>query len=333
MASSLINSQKLLIVCGNRINNADYLALYALTSVLTTTGKQVTIAKTKPLPEKFVLPTTISQIAKVEPRKYTLSFPKGNTAVKDVQWQQDDAAISLEISLQSGSISDLPQISTSGSDYDTVLYYGVSAYDEVVEVFSDFPAFVSEARQVSFNQIMSVPQAETEIIGAQAPMSNGELVYTMFGEQIQTPDLTTKLLASIVAGTGRFKHDTVTPNSFHICAELVTKGGDIKQANALLDQLFGNEAKGDAKGSPDTKPGAKPEDKTEAKVENKSENKPEAPTAQPDTAASQPAPAATQPTSANPAPAAEAMEPAPVAPVAPVTQPANHAANSETVSD
>jgi hypothetical protein len=326
MASSLINSQKLLIVCGNRINNADYLALYALTSVFTTTGKQVTIAKTKPLPEKFVLPTTIAQIAKVEPRKYTLSFPKGNTAVKDVQWQQDESAINLEISLQSGSINDLPQISTSGSDYDTVLYYGVTAYDEVVEVFSDFPAFVSEARQVSFNQIMSVPQAETEIIGAQAPMSNGELVYTMFGEQIQTPDLTTKLLASIIAGTGRFKHDSVTPQTFHICAELVAKGGDTKQANALLDQLFGNEVKGDAKGGSESKPGAKPETKPETKAET--------PAFQPQTPTSQPAPKAAEPASpelisTNTEPAIEVPE---LTSAKPVTRQDPEAANSETLS-
>lgn len=329
MSNSLLNSQKLLIVSGNRINNADYLALYALTNVLIAAGKKVTLAKTKPLPEKFVLSSAVAHIAKVEPRKYTLSFPKGNTAVKDVQWQQDETAINLEISLQSGSISELPQISTSGSDYDTVLYFGTANFEEIAEIFSDFPAFVGEARQISFNQIMSVPQAETEIIGAQTPMSTGELVFNLFSDQIQTPDLSTKLLASIVSGTGRFKHDNVTPKTFQICADLITRGADIKQANAVLDQLFGNESK---PGKPENKAseGNAPLEAGKAEpVAAASEQKADTPNAKPEAPAEKPAAASEtvatpEVTSAAAEPAANTTEPQTVEPVV-ATEPVNQA--------
>jgi hypothetical protein len=239
MATSLFSFKNLLLVTGSKLNFADYLSLTVLTEVLKHQGVNVELAGINPLPEKYTSALAFPEVKildKMPARKFVLTFDKDGVSVKNVQWQQTDQQVSIHISMEKGEFkADKLNVTAEGTNYDAILYFNVSNFDEVKGFFEAFPTVVYEVPNLSLGEKFAIENAKVEILDSEVIANLPENIYNMVKTQGSNGEQHTRLLAAIFIATNRFRANVSKSQTFTKCAELLNSGANLDQANSLVE--------------------------------------------------------------------------------------------------
>lgn len=237
--SSLTETRKLLVLPGNTLSFAEYLVLTVLIKKLVDKGVKVELAQIKPFPQSYTAAVSFPEVKKVDklpPRKFILSFDKGNDVVKNIQWQQSDKRINFHISMEKGQFK--PEglnLNIEGADYDAILYYRVGSFGEVQSLFSDFPGMVHELKNISIAQQFTIDNAKVELIDFAEGANFTEKAYLVTKQLGTDTESASILLAAVLAASNRFRSN-VGRKSFSYAAELVAAGASIEMANSIVER-------------------------------------------------------------------------------------------------
>lgn len=276
--SNLFSSQKLLVVVGPKISLSDYLVLTVVLEVLQKKQIQMDMLTTAPIPTEYAeiaaLPK-VNTISKLSPRKFILSFDKGNDVVKNIQWQQTDQKISFHISMDKGEFT--PEglnLATEGADYDSILYFRVNSFADVEAAFQSSASVVHQANNISLGGKFGIEHAKVELIEQPDAATLAETVVEEFKSQGTNAEHHTRLLSAILIETERLRKHVSGAKTFARCTELLNSGADLDTANALSDKAKKTDAAPKAESQKAPEPNSKPENAE--KIESKpTEPKPE----------------------------------------------------------
>jgi len=279
MSSQLFSAKKLLIVPSRNLKLGDYLPFTVLVDVLSKNIEKVEVCMSEPFSKQLTSAVNFPEvkiIKKVSPRRFVLSFNKGDEQVQNIQWQQSNEKINIYISMDQGKFS--PQgmnVDAEGSDYDTILFYGVTDYETVSQYFKEYPSLVHEAKNISFGSTFAIPHGKVELIRGENGETNAELVYQSCRGKGTSPEHYSRLLGSILIATKRFKSPNVRSRTFNVCGELMSNGASIGRANAMSDQAAQKPKQPGAKGPEKSSPASRPEEpKRDGHKDNKPKDRP-----------------------------------------------------------
>jgi hypothetical protein len=244
----LFLAKSTLVVVDSNLKLGDYLAYTVLLDILRKNNQKLEVIQPKdfsPSLTGIVQPPEVKQIKQLAPKRYVLSFDKGSDQVKNIQWHQAGEKINIYVSMENGQFSASGmKLQPEGSDYDTILYFGVKDYQQVQPLFSNFPAVVSQAKNISFGWTFAIPHGKVELIRGENNETTAELVYQYGQGKGMTPEHYSRLLASVFAATDRFNSQTTRAKTFTLCADLITNGANLQRANTLVDRTASQDKSG-----------------------------------------------------------------------------------------
>lgn len=271
--STLLESRKVLVVTNPSISFAEYLCLSVIIDVLRKHGATIDMVNSNSVPANYTQAVSLGEvknITAIPPRKYVLSFDRGDTSVKNIQWQQTDKKVSFHISMEKGDFRpDGLKVEVEGADYDTVLYFKVDNFNSVEKIFADAGNFVYEVKHISIGGKFSIDRTKVELVEQSDAANLAETVYQELKGQGLTAEHSTRLLAAIMGITNHYTTKLSGAKTFSRSAELVNGGANLDTATALLQKGGNSKPSDSAKGStenkeqPSAQNGSKPETKKE----------------------------------------------------------------------
>lgn len=238
--STLLESRKVLVIVNPSISFAEYLCLTVIIDVLRKQGATTDMVNANSLPANFTQAVSLGEVKNVTaipPRKYVLSFDRGDTSVKNIQWQQTDKKVSFHISMEKGDFKpEGLQVEVEGADYDTVLYFKVDSFNSVEKIFADAGNFLYEVKHISIGGKFSIDRTKVELVEHNDAANLAETVYQELKGQGTTAEHNTRLLAAIMGITNHYTTKLSGAKTFSRSAELVNGGANLDTANSLLQK-------------------------------------------------------------------------------------------------
>ncbi len=239
--STIASAKKLLVVPNPKLKPGEYLPFTVLLEVLNKNVEKIDLCLPQSFDSKLTAAAKLPEvniIKSVSPRRFVLTFNKGDDQVKNIQWQQSDEKISVYISMDKGQFdTGGMKMKAEGGEYDTILFYGVTDYSQVEGVFKNFPALVHEAKNVSIGGAFAIPHGKVELNRGEQGETIAELVYSEISGKGATPEHYSRLLSSVFLTTRRFANPNTRPKTFKSCAEFISNGANLGRANSIADQL------------------------------------------------------------------------------------------------
>jgi hypothetical protein len=248
--ANLADFQKLLIIPNPQLTPAEYLSLVALVETARVNKPLTHVIMTQAQLDKFNGVSPFPKSDKIEvkqvisPRKFILSFAKGESKVKNVQWNQSEKDVSMYISMENGAFKpDGMNFKIEGADYDAILYFNVNSFADVSKVFEPYKNLVNEAKHISLGKQLGVEHQQVELIVDNRHTTLAETVYAQI-KGMNKVNLN-RIGGAILLETSRFKKPIKSPQIFHTFAQLLEAGGDLNEINALSDKIGGSAPTGD----------------------------------------------------------------------------------------
>lgn len=238
MSNQIFQSKKVLIVPGSDVSFSEYISLTSIIDVLISTSISIDIIGSPiqfdKFNEKVSLPK-VNFIEKLISPKVVISFDKGETHIKNVQWNQTDKQLSFHISAENGHFEPKNlQVVSEGAEYDSVLFFKASNVEHITEIFSSFPNLLKKTYNLSICNKITLP-GDPEITNLTSDNeTTAETAYKLVNDKSVTSEVYTKLLASLLVETSRFTKNTGL-STFKLATELIQGGADIDGANSISE--------------------------------------------------------------------------------------------------
>ncbi len=233
---SLFDGRELLVITPGKLTLAEYLGLTAILTATLNAKQAVSLHTLEEIPaevQKHAKLPDLKRVQKLSPRKYILSFDKGQTAVKSVQWQQLDQKLNFHISVDGGDLrTEGMQITKEGAAYDSILYYQIKSFEQTKSLFAEYPGAVNEATNMSIGTEFAIPNRKLELLGDRTLPNLIEQIYQILKPQGIKAEQATLLLAAIFSITDRFKSKS-NAATFSTCTDLLKIGGNLDLANQI----------------------------------------------------------------------------------------------------
>lgn len=141
------------ITLKNNASAADIIATGAIYSALKGQSKKVEVLSSKENPATAKLKTLVPGVevkTEIPPKQFVLSFKKGKSTVDKVQWQQDDAAVNIYVTLTKGMLNlrDI-NLKRNGTDYELMVLPGIAELGQLGSIAKDAQATIADLKLFS----------------------------------------------------------------------------------------------------------------------------------------------------------------------------------------
>lgn len=231
----LTRSQRGVLVAVALEPSADaFAAALSLALALEGLGKTTTVVSPSHVPELLqFLPGTAQVSERIVPSaELRLEVPLGGQRPSHVEWEVLDDT--LRITVQPERASPFPEtevnVTRGGYPWDLVITMGVPRLHALGTVFTDHARFFYDTPLLNidrgtanefFGTVNLVPATHgtvTEVVA--------ELLDALGGVNLLTPEVSTGLLAGVIAGTDSFRSPTTSPNAFQTASQLIAQKAD-----------------------------------------------------------------------------------------------------------
>lgn len=237
--ASLQNTKNLLLVIGSDLQYVHYLNLVVLIEILQKRGAVIDLFLTEAITSIFrqaaPLPE-VKTIDKLSARRFVLSFPRNAAPIKSVQWNQTNDKLTFHIRMEKGIFTaDGMEFKAEGSEYDAVLFYQVSNFSQISELFLDYPQIWEQATAISIGTEIKPEGAHTEHIIPAASQLFTACIYEALKGLNPNKEHYTLFFAGLLAETDRFNTKDTNAEAFLLSAELLGNGANLEYANKLSE--------------------------------------------------------------------------------------------------
>lgn len=237
--ASLQDAQNILLTVGTDLQYVHYLNLVALIELLQKRGAVVDLFLTEAIPSIFRQAAPLPEVKivdKLSARRFILNFPNNIEPIKSVQWNQTKDKLTFHIRMEKGTFTaDGMEFKAEGAEYDAVVFYEVSSFAQVSELFLDYPQIWDQATAISIGREIKPEGAVTEhIVPAQSQLFTSRIYEALKGLN-PSKEHYTLFFAGLLAETDRFNTKDTNAETFLLSAELIGKGANLEYANKLSE--------------------------------------------------------------------------------------------------
>lgn len=205
-------------------------AALSLHLALQSAKKYVDVACPDPMRVEFGNLVAVNQVkTSVGNQSLQITFDYSDESVENVTYDLDkeNGKFHLLVRPQKGQRSlDPSTVSFThvGLDVETIFMMGVQQFDQIEPFYSEEQKSFTEAHLVSFvKSAQSVAQTTFDVTGHSSYAEMTALFLQYAGLEMSS-DIATNLLSGIEMSTENYRHLSVTPDTFEICAQLLRQG-------------------------------------------------------------------------------------------------------------
>lgn len=210
-------------------------AALGLALALERLGKSTTVVSAAFVPRELQFLPGTAQVRSALPEgpELVLELPLGGRRPGNVTWDLAEETLRVTITPEDGRPlpPDVPvTVRRGGYAWDRIATIGAPRLAALGRTFTDHSRFFYDTPMLNLdrgaaNEFFGTVNLVPATVGTVTEVV-ADLLDTLGGVNLYTPEVATCLLAGVTAGTDSFRAPTTTPNTFHLASELVAAEAD-----------------------------------------------------------------------------------------------------------
>ncbi len=174
-------------------------------------------------------------------KKFLISFKKDGSEVENVQWQQDDAAVKLYVTLASGklSLADM-RLESLGGDFDVLILPAIKQLSELGTIAEKNASVINDIKILGVGADLNLGDKYNYSSIYNSKLSTfAEQVFKAIGEQLDAP-IAQLLVTGIMLETKNLTQAVISSEIFLTMKKLVDAGARLEKIESTISQTKAN---------------------------------------------------------------------------------------------